>query len=257
MVAVTSFFKTPASARGISLVEILVTLAILALVATFAVPNFRTFVQSNNITASANNLMGSLSLARSEAIKRNMTVSVCASSTHVSCTGVDWDNGWIVFTDSGEDGVVDHSDEILSVVKGLAAGMELSSSAPFIQFKPNGALAACLSCMIDFGRVVVASKMESLQTWLAGMLYDLLPGEEVYAQQFQHQYGKKQNGNNGNGNGNASANDPGPAPSSNNTISNFAGVEFVVCDRTKNGEKGRRIMVSLSGQITNSSYSCN
>ncbi|MCW9023734.1 MAG: GspH/FimT family pseudopilin [Gammaproteobacteria bacterium] len=239
--------------RGFSLIEVMVALVVFALIAAFTVPNFRNFVQSNNITASANNLMGSLSLARSEAVKRNIPVSVCASSTQVSCTGVDWDNGWIIFTDTGMDGAVDGDDEILSVVKGLPGGMELSSSAPYIQFKPNGSLSACVVCAIDYSKIVIATKLEDIHNWLAGMLYKLLPGKTVFAQEEQHQHRYGQGKGQGQGQGQGQGNNTAPSESSHN----YSGIQFTICDSTKTGEKGRRILVSLSGQITDSTFTCN
>lgn len=64
------------SLSGFTLVELLVTLMVLGIVATIAVPSFSWVIQSNQLTVTANDLIGALNLARSEAIRRGSSVSV-------------------------------------------------------------------------------------------------------------------------------------------------------------------------------------
>ena len=239
--------------KGFSLIEIMVTLAVFAIVAVLAVPNFRTFVQSNNITASANNLMGSLSLARSEAVKRNTTVSICASNSQVACTGVDWDAGWIVFTDTPTDGEVDGDDELLSAVRGLPGGMELLTSEPYIQFKPNGALAECHNCVLEVPTEQI-TKAEKLQKWTAQLLYSFIPGKLAWAAGGgRHHDPECQPGPQYMGGANCRSQDTPQTPAE---PSNFFGTEFLFCDTNQTGETGQRIFISLSGQITRSTITC-
>lgn len=243
------FFKTSFKLKGFTLIEIMVTLVVFAIVTVLAVPNFRTFVQSNNITASANNLMGSLSLARSEAVKRNTTVSICASNSQVGCTGVDWDAGWIVFTDTPTDGMVDGDDELLSAVRGLPGGMELLSSEPYIQFKPNGALAACYNC-VEKTPLEYLTKAEKLQQWTAQLLYSFIPGKLAWARGGGHdpcQPGPQYRGG---------ANCAQDTPQTQDQPSKKFGNEFLFCDANQTGETGQRIFIAVSGQITRSTFTC-
>ncbi|MEA3277713.1 MAG: GspH/FimT family protein, partial [Pseudomonadota bacterium] len=63
-----------------------------------------------------NELVSTLNLARSEAIKRGDRITVCKSADGAACTGSGgWDQGWIVFVDSDSDAVVDAGEEVLSV----------------------------------------------------------------------------------------------------------------------------------------------
>jgi len=62
--------------RGFTLVELLVTLAVLAIVLGFAVPSFQNMVESNRVTSTTNNLVGLLNYARAEAMRYGRTVAV-------------------------------------------------------------------------------------------------------------------------------------------------------------------------------------
>lgn len=86
---------------GFTLIELMITLAIVGILLMVGVPSLKTFMQSNMLVASTNELLSALHVARSEAIKLNTRVSICDSSNGTSCglTG-DWSNGWIVFIDA-------------------------------------------------------------------------------------------------------------------------------------------------------------
>src|SRR3569832_1392228 len=72
----------PGTTRGFTLIEQLVTLAIAVILLTVAVPNYQMFVANSRMASQANEVVGALSLARSEAVKRGTQVSVPASSRH-------------------------------------------------------------------------------------------------------------------------------------------------------------------------------
>ncbi|HVK53067.1 MAG TPA: GspH/FimT family pseudopilin [Pseudoxanthomonas sp.] len=86
-----------ARVRGFTLLELLVTIAIVAVLATLAIPSFRSIINSNRLTAQANELVTSIQLARTEAIRRNATVQICRSTDGATCAGAvgTWDR-WIV-----------------------------------------------------------------------------------------------------------------------------------------------------------------
>jgi type IV fimbrial biogenesis protein FimT len=85
----------PASKRGFTLIELMVTLAVLGILLGIAVPSYQTFVMNSRMASQTNDLITALSLARSEAVKRAANVTVCASSDGATCTG-GWEAGWIV-----------------------------------------------------------------------------------------------------------------------------------------------------------------
>jgi type IV fimbrial biogenesis protein FimT len=88
--------RRSAAARGFTLVELMVTLLVLAVLLGLAVPSFRDAALSSRLTGYANDLVASVQIARSEAIKRNATVTLCASANGTSCQNVGWEEGWII-----------------------------------------------------------------------------------------------------------------------------------------------------------------
>ena len=84
-------------ARGFTLVELMVTLLVLAVLLGLAVPSFRDASLSSRLTGYANDLVAGVQIARSEAIKRNATVTLCASTNGSTCaTAGGWEVGWII-----------------------------------------------------------------------------------------------------------------------------------------------------------------
>ncbi len=111
---------------GVTLVELLVTIAALAILASFALPSLTTVMQNNGLTASVNALITDFALARAEALKRNAPVTICrsndANADSPSCaSGERWDEGWVVFLDENGDATIDNDEEILSREVGLPA----------------------------------------------------------------------------------------------------------------------------------------
>lgn len=79
----------------------MVTVAVGAILLTIAVPSLRTFIQNNREDAEADSLISSLDYARSEAVKRDQDVEVCASSDGATCSNATtWQTGWIVLATS-------------------------------------------------------------------------------------------------------------------------------------------------------------
>lgn len=87
--------------RGFTLVELMVTLAVAAILATIAAPMLTGFLARSQMNAVANDFTGALQLARLEAVSRNTCVAVCrrAPTGAAQCAGDDgaWNAGWIVY----------------------------------------------------------------------------------------------------------------------------------------------------------------
>ena len=143
---------------GFTLIELLITLLVATIVMVWGVPSFQDVMRNNRLTSQTNELLGSLNLARSEAIKRGATVSVCKSKNGTQCnnsatcsTGgasgsVSWSDGWIVFVNnasgSGTDvKCVDTNEQIIQVHGALPENFTLNPNSNFtnyISYKTDG-----------------------------------------------------------------------------------------------------------------------
>ena len=86
--------------KGFTLVELMVTIAVVAVLLAIALPSFRKVIQRNRVASASNDLLASISYARTTAINRGQLVSMCPSTDGTGCTsaGKDFESGWIVYT---------------------------------------------------------------------------------------------------------------------------------------------------------------
>jgi type IV fimbrial biogenesis protein FimT len=127
------------SNSGFTLIELAVVLAIAAILAAIAIPNFSSLIQNSRLTTQANELAGTFSYARSEAIKRGGNVTVCASTNQATCTGTtDWAGGWIAFADPDNSATFTAGDTLLRVSGPLQGGSTLTGSATSVQYTASG-----------------------------------------------------------------------------------------------------------------------
>ena len=93
----------PNNVVGITIVELVISLAVVSILAATGVPAFSSFIQSNRLSNSAFDLLATIQLARSESVKRRTKVVLCRSadptSATPSCGGSanTWTTGWLVF----------------------------------------------------------------------------------------------------------------------------------------------------------------
>ncbi|SJZ85619.1 GspH/FimT family pseudopilin [Novilysobacter spongiicola] len=116
--------KWPAGPAGFTLVELMVTIAVAAVLLAIATPSFTAIANSNRLTSAANELVGSFQSARMEAVRLNARTEVCASADGATCGGNDWSQ-WLVRVDTNQDGAVDETvrtGETRAPVQVLASG---------------------------------------------------------------------------------------------------------------------------------------
>ncbi|WP_045727374.1 Tfp pilus assembly protein FimT/FimU [Xanthomonas sp. GPE 39] len=94
----------PARQRGFTVVELMVTIAILAILVALAVPSFTALMRSNRLTSTANELVAALQLTRSEAVRLNGGVSLCRSADGNACANAA--GNWAQFLIVTRDGTV-------------------------------------------------------------------------------------------------------------------------------------------------------
>ena len=87
-------------ASGFTLLELLVTIAVAAVLLAIAIPSYRGMVQRNALVANVNDLVGDLNYARAEAVTRGQNVYVCSSSNQSTCSNDgNWSAGWLIYVD--------------------------------------------------------------------------------------------------------------------------------------------------------------
>ncbi|GAB4513358.1 MAG: hypothetical protein Tsb0026_17950 [Sulfuricaulis sp.] len=127
---------------GYSIFDLIVTSAVAGVLSLGAV-GMNGLVQDARITVTVNQLMGDLSLARSEAIKRNTIIALCKSNNGVSCTtDTTWNKGWIVFTDDNNNHDVDTGETIVRVQQPLEGNLTLrygeTGTYSYVRYNPSG-----------------------------------------------------------------------------------------------------------------------
>ena len=110
--------------RGLSLIELLVTLFIAALLMGMAAPSMAAIMNSSKLTSTSNTFLAGLRLARSEAIRRGGRVAMCTSSDGVHCAETGgWEQGWIIFHDPNGNGVVDAGERLIERAEAPDSGI--------------------------------------------------------------------------------------------------------------------------------------
>jgi type IV fimbrial biogenesis protein FimT len=124
---------------GVTLIEVAITVTILAILAAVALPAFNNVILANRLAAGANELVGSLQVARSEAIRRRSRVVVCASASGSGCGG-SWSDGWIVFEDGDRNGTVSGSETVIRSQSRMNDLQVLASTniGTAVVFRPDG-----------------------------------------------------------------------------------------------------------------------
>lgn len=128
-------------ARGFTLIELMVTLAVMAVLLGIGVPSFQRLQQSTRTSTAFHLLTTSLALARLSAVKSNAPVSVCPSRDGRHCRGdTVWDDGWIVFADPEKNGQPDSETAVLQRIDGIGEGLALRSTGgrKLVRFTPDG-----------------------------------------------------------------------------------------------------------------------
>ena len=137
--------------NGFTLLELMVTIFVVAILVGVGVPSFVRTIQTSRMATSANDLVTSIHRARSEAVKRRVPVTLCASNNPLAaapaCNVGGNIGGWVVFVDDADidgngqpDGniTIDAGEIILEAHPALPAQLTVSSDAAFISFTSNG-----------------------------------------------------------------------------------------------------------------------
>lgn len=140
---------------GITLIETMATLAILAVLTAVAMPSFKFVIKNNRIATQTNNLVSALHYARGETVTRGVSVQV-----EPVVAGTNWSRGWLVRIDDDNSNAFESTDTVLRNFEGLR-NATLTSSQDTVIFNPAGDAAAAVTltlkateCNGDFKRII-------------------------------------------------------------------------------------------------------
>jgi prepilin-type N-terminal cleavage/methylation domain-containing protein len=147
----SSFFRKVAlrRPRGFTLTEMMLALAIGAVLVGIAAPSFKGTIVRYRMGSESSALLDSLLLARDEARNSASPVSVCASRDGATCNGTAWSDGHIVFRDQGSVGTVDGTDAPISRATEAKSGITIVTTLQqsgaaytnnYVQFGADGKL---------------------------------------------------------------------------------------------------------------------
>ncbi len=137
---------------GFTLWELLITIAVMGIVLGLGVPNFLEFVRNNTMAASANELVTALYMARSEAVKQQTPITLCASANPTAadpaCGGA-VNGGFVVFVDDNDtngdglpdgDGIIQVGEQILVQQDEPGGTLNVFADSFYVSYAPTGFL---------------------------------------------------------------------------------------------------------------------
>ena len=126
---------------GFTLFNLMLTLAILSILAMISMPNLKQMVAASRLASAANGFAGTLNMARSEAAKRGVRVTLCKSADGATCTlAGNWSQGWILFQDD-DNSCIRTGGEPLIQASAAQAKFTITGSgtgANYISYIPTG-----------------------------------------------------------------------------------------------------------------------
>lgn len=149
---------------GMTLLSLIVTISIVAVLLGSGVPGFRQLVLNNKRTATINELVVAIQFSRSESAKRYQEIVLCPSAGGNQCAGRRWDQGWLVFANTDRDSPARlDPDETLLFRHRVVDGVEIMSNRSAFRFRPlgvrsvNGTIVICDIRGASSARAVIIS----------------------------------------------------------------------------------------------------
>lgn len=138
---------------GFTLIELMVVMAIAAILISLAAPSFARLIRSTSVASDVNTFLADLRFARNEAIKRGTVIVMCKSNapeatTPACSTGTDWKTGWIIFVDDNNSGTYSSDEFLLRQQSALTSSggiTDASGSDTLFNFVSTGRLRAFTS----------------------------------------------------------------------------------------------------------------
>ena len=151
------------SRRGFTLIELVIVVALISIVAVYAVPSFGRLIESNRVSSTANGIMGMLRYTRSEAVKVGRTVNVRPVD------GASWSSGLLVWLDLDGDNTFDANEELRRFAD-MNTGLTIAGSATSIGFRGNGFLTPASEANFQLSVASTNTTTSFVCTGLAGRI---------------------------------------------------------------------------------------
>lgn len=131
--------KRNGSSGGFTLMELLLTLAIIAVITGFTAPAINSLIQNNRGHTAVSDLITMINLARNTAIMEQKTVTLCPLDKDKQCSS-DWAGTISVFRDPESDKTLGHDSQVVRVSQVPEGGYWTAntSSRPYFRFMPTG-----------------------------------------------------------------------------------------------------------------------
>ncbi|WP_051202238.1 GspH/FimT family pseudopilin [Ferrimonas senticii] len=131
--------QTTLSARGFTLLELMITIAIALIVLSISVPSFINLLDSNRLAATRDTLVSSLQRAQQQAMSQSVSAYLCPSDSGNSCAS-QWDGvtGWMVFVDRNRDGSYTAATDVIVLVERDMPAQAIEADSALIRFLPSG-----------------------------------------------------------------------------------------------------------------------
>jgi type IV fimbrial biogenesis protein FimT len=156
-----------ASLRGFTLIELMVTIAVVAILLAIAAPSFTSLINNNRLTAQANEVVVSLQQARMEAVRRNRSVTVCRTTDGATCATAGRWNSWITVAAGGE----------VLRVNTVKAPLQVTSNAASIIFRADGLARAAAGGALTANSITVC--IPTTRPVLNRRVVDLVNGSRI------------------------------------------------------------------------------
>ena len=149
------FIRCPLKQRGVTMVEMTMGLAVAGVLTSAAVPSFDNMLRSRHLVPTTHELVTTLNLARSEALARGARVAVAAR-------GGRWAEGWQVFADTNDNGLLDPGEQVIRDFTPAAPGMTITPNfgitypGTVLSYESSGRLARPGNHGLVLGRLTLA-----------------------------------------------------------------------------------------------------
>lgn len=99
---------------GFTLLELMITVTLLAILMGIGIPSFNSTIASSQLTSQTNRIVAALNATRMEAVKRNTQAVICTSTNGTACNGTSWASGWLIYMDSDKDGALGTGEDVFA-----------------------------------------------------------------------------------------------------------------------------------------------